>query len=150
VQSIRAYPAVSAAPGPVDLAVIAVPAAAVVDVARDCAEAGVHALVVISAGFAESGPEGAERQRELVGVCRAAGMRLVGPNCLGVLCTAEDVRLNATFMPRAALAGSVAFLSQSGGLGIAIVYAANTLGLGLTAFDSVGKKADLSCNYFVQ
>jgi acetyl coenzyme A synthetase (ADP forming)-like protein len=150
VQSIRAYPTVSAAPGPVDLAVIAVPAPAVLDVARDCAQAGVHALVVISAGFAEVGPEGAERQRELLGVCRAAGMRLVGPNCLGVLCTADGVRLNATFMPRAALAGRVAFLSQSGGLGIAIVDAATTLGLGLSAFASVGNKADLSGNDFVQ
>lgn len=150
VQSIRAYPTVSAAPGPVDLAVIAVPAPAVVDVARDCAQAGVHALVVISAGFAEVGPEGADRQRELLGVCRAAGMRLVGPNCLGVLCTAVGVRLNATFMPRAALAGRVAFLSQSGGLGIAIVDAATTLGLGLSAFASVGNKADLSGNDFVQ
>lgn len=150
VQSIRAYPAVSAAPGPVDLAVIAVPAPAVVGAARDCADAGVHALVVISAGFAESGPEGAERQRELLSVCRAAGMRLVGPNCLGVLCTAADVRLNATFMPRAALGGRVAFLSQSGGLGIAIVDAASTLGLGLSAFASVGNKADMSGNDFVQ
>jgi acetyl coenzyme A synthetase (ADP forming)-like protein len=150
VQAIRAYPSVSAAPGPVDLAVIAVPAAAVVDVARDCAQAGVNALVVISAGFAETGPEGTDRQRELLGVCRAAGMRLVGPNCLGVLCTAADVRLNATFMPRAALAGHVAFLSQSGGLGIAIVDAATTLGLGLSAFASIGNKADLSGNDFVQ
>jgi acetate---CoA ligase (ADP-forming) len=129
--------------------VIAVPAAAVVEAARECGAAGMRSLVVISAGFAETGREGAGRQRELLEVCRTHGMRLVGPNCLGVLNTDEDVALNATFMPRAPAAGRVGFLSQSGGLGIAIVDAANRLGLGLSAFVSVGNRADLSGNDFI-
>src|SRR6266511_3219626 len=99
VQSVAAYPTVDEVPGPVDLAVLAVPAAAVVPVARACAAKGVGALVVLSAGFAESGPEGVERQRDLLAVCRQAGMRLVGPNCLGVINTNPAVRLDATFGP---------------------------------------------------
>ena len=106
--------------------------------------------MVISAGFAEVGAEGTLRQRELLEVCRTHGMRLVGPNCLGVLNTAAEVSLNATFMPRAPTAGHVGFLSQSGGLGIAIVDAANRLGLGLSAFVSIGNKADLSSNDFIR
>ncbi len=150
VQSMPAYASVLDVPEPVDLAVIAVPAAAVLDVARQCGAARVRGLVVISAGFAEVGPAGEEMQRELVEVCRAHGMRLVGPNCLGVLNTAPDVSLDATFIPLAATPGSVGFLSQSGGLGIAIVEAANRLRLGLSAFVSIGNKADLSGNDFIQ
>jgi acetate---CoA ligase (ADP-forming) len=127
ILSLPAYHAVTDIPEPVELAVVAVPAERVAAVARDCAAAGVHALVVISADFAESGTEGAARQRELVEVCREAGIRLVGPNCLGVLNTAPDVRLNATFAPRATVAGNVGFMSQSGGLGIAIIEAAARL-----------------------
>jgi acetyl coenzyme A synthetase (ADP forming)-like protein len=150
VQSLRAYSSVAELPEVPDLAVIAVPAAGVVEVARQCGEAGVNALVVISAGFAEVGKDGAERQRELLEVCRSFGMRLVGPNCLGVLNTATQVQLNATFMPRTPQNGNVGFLSQSGGLGIAIVDAANQLQLGLSAFVSIGNKADLSGNDFIQ
>ena len=108
------------------------------------------ALLVISAGFAEAGEEGAERQRELVEVCRDAGMRLIGPNCMGVLNTDPDVSLNATFAPSPATPGGVAFLSQSGGLGIAIIEAADRLGVGLSSFVSVGNKADLSSNDLLQ
>jgi acetate---CoA ligase (ADP-forming) len=146
VQALRAYPSVGQAPGPIDLAVIAIPAAHVVDAARDCAAAGVRGLVVISSGFAETGPEGQERQTALVEVCRQTGMRLVGPNCLGVLDTAARVRLNATFALRQPPAGSIAFLSQSGGLGIAIVEAMARIGLGLSSFVSVGNRADISGN----
>ena len=121
-----------------------------IEAARECGAAGVRSLVVISAGFAEVGAEGPLRQRELLEVCRTHGMRLVGPNCLGVLNTAAEVSLNATFMPRAPTAGHVGFLSQSGGLGIAIVDAANRLGLGLSAFVSIGNKADLSGNDFIR
>ena len=99
VQSVRAYPSVTEVPDEVDLAVIAVPAPAVIDVARECADKGVPALVVISAGFAETGPDGAELQDRLVEVCGTAGMRLVGPNCLGILNTAEHAQLNVTFAP---------------------------------------------------
>ena len=150
VQSMPAYPSVSALPGPVELAVIVVPAARVLEAARDCGAAGVRSLVVISAGFAEAGVDGVARQRELLEVCREHGMRLVGPNCLGVLNTAAGVGLNATFMPRMPNPGRVGFLSQSGGLGIAIVDAANRLHLGLSGFVSVGNKADLSGNDFIQ
>jgi acetate---CoA ligase (ADP-forming) len=146
VQSVVAYPSVGKVPGPVDLAVLAVPAASVVAVARECAAAGVRALVVISAGFAEAGPEGAARQEQLLAVCRDAGMRLIGPNCLGVVNTNPEVRLDATFGPRPPLPGKVGFLSQSGGLGLAVVDYATKLGLGLSSFVSVGNKADISSN----
>ena len=150
IQSLPAYHSVCDIPGPVELAVVAVPAQGVVAVARDCAAAGARALVVISAGFAEDGAEGVARQHELVEVCRDAGIRLVGPNCLGVLNTATEVRLNATFAPPVAVAGNVGFMSQSGGLGIAIIEAAGQLGVGLSSFVSVGNKADLSGNDFLQ
>ncbi len=146
VQRARAYGSITDVPGPVDLAVVAVPAAQVAGVARECADSGVRGLLVISAGFSETGAAGAERQRELLGVCRQAGMRLVGPNCFGVFNTAPDVALNATFSVRAPLPGRVGFLSQSGGLGIAILEAAGRLGLGLSSFVSVGNKADISGN----
>ena len=105
VQAVRAYPGISDVPGEVDLAVIAVPAEAVADVARECAEKGVPAMVVISAGFAEVGEEGAERQRLLLEICREAGIRLIGPNCLGILNTAPEGSLNATFAPSMPPAG---------------------------------------------
>jgi acetyl coenzyme A synthetase (ADP forming)-like protein len=146
VQSLPAYRTLHDIPETVDLAVVVVPAERVVGVARECAAAGVRALLVISAGFAETGADGARRQRELVGVCRASGMRLIGPNCLGVLNTAPDVSLNATFAPHPAPLGRVGFLSQSGGVGIAVIEAAQRLGVGLSSFVSVGNKADLSSN----
>ena len=150
VQGLPAHRSVSLIGEPVDLAVVVVPAAGVVEVARDCAEAGVHALMVISAGFAETGDEGAQWQRELLGVCRAAGMRLVGPNCLGALNTAPEARLNATFAAHPAPPGNVGFMSQSGGIGIAIIEAARRLGIGLSSFVSVGNKVDLSSNDLLQ
>lgn len=146
VQSVRAYPSVTEIPGPVDLAVIVVPAAQVTGAARECATKGVLGLVVISAGFAEAGAEGANRQRELLTVCRDAGMRLVGPNCMGVINTDPEVRLNATFAPSYPPAGRIGFLSQSGALGLAVIEHAVQRGLGLSSFVSVGNKADLSGN----
>jgi acetyl coenzyme A synthetase (ADP forming)-like protein len=150
VQSVPAYPSVRDAPGPVDLAVIVVPAELVLDVARECAEKGVRALVVISAGFAETGEDGASRQRALLEVCRESGMRLIGPNCMGIINTAPDVLLNATFAPSAPPHGRVGFLSQSGALGLAVIDYAETLGLGLSSFVSVGNKADVSGNDLIQ
>ncbi len=146
VQGLPAHPSVSAIADDVDLAVIVVPAEQVVGVARDCAAAGVRTLVVISSGFAETGAAGAARQRELLEICRAAGIRVVGPNCLGVINTDPGVRLNATFATRPPLPGPVGFMSQSGGLGIAIIEAASRLGLGLSSFVAVGNKSDLSGN----
>jgi acetyl coenzyme A synthetase (ADP forming)-like protein len=146
VQNLPAYPTVSEIPGVVELAVVVVPAEQVVAVARDCAQAGVRALLVISSGFAEAGEQGARRQHELLEICRRAGIRIVGPNCLGVINTTPGVSLNATFATRPALRGSVGFMSQSGGLGVAIIEAASRLGLGLSSFVAVGNKADLSGN----
>jgi acetate---CoA ligase (ADP-forming) len=146
VQGQPAYASISELPGEVDLAVVVVPAERVLSVARECAQAGVRALLVIASGFAEIGGDGARRQLELMDICRGAGMRMVGPNCLGVLNTAPSVSLNATFAPRPPLPGKIGFMSQSGGLGVAIIEAAARLGLGLSSFVSVGNKADLSGN----
>jgi acetyl coenzyme A synthetase (ADP forming)-like protein len=146
VQSVAAYRSIDEVPGAVELAVIAVPADAVMATAQECAAAGVRALVVLSAGFAETGAAGVARQRELLSICRRVGMRLVGPNSLGVLNTDPAVRLNAQFGPSFPTAGRVGFLSQSGALGLAIIDHANALGLGLSTFVSVGNKADLSSN----
>ena len=146
VQSLPAYGSIRDVPDAVELAVVAVPAEMVVGVARECAQAGVRALLVISAGFAEAGDEGARRQRELVSVCRDAGIRIVGPNCLGVINTSPEINLNASFAPHAATPGRVGFMSQSGGLGIAIIEAASRVGVGLSSFVSVGNMVDISGN----
>ena len=148
VQGLPAFASVADLPEPVELAVIAVPAPAVVDVAKACAARGVRALVVLSAGFAELGEPGARRQRELLAVCRSAGMRVLGPNCLGVLNT--DIGLNATFAPGTPPAGRVAFASQSGALGIAALALAAERSIGLSSFVSLGDRADLSSNDFLQ
>jgi acetyl coenzyme A synthetase (ADP forming)-like protein len=146
VQSVTAYPSVEALPGPVDLAVIVVPAPLVEPMARECGQKGVRALVVISSGFAEVGEQGRERQRSLLAVCREFGMRLIGPNCMGIMNVGPDVRLNATFAPSVPPHGRVGFLSQSGALGLAVIDYASSLGLGLSSFVSVGNKADISGN----
>ena len=149
VAGLPAHPSMRDLPEPVELALVAVPAAAVLGVARDCADNGVRALVVLSAGFAESGPDGVARQDELRELCRARGMRLVGPNCLGVLNNDPAVALNATFAPGHPSPGRVGFVSQSGAFGIAAIDAARHRGLGLSAFVSTGNKADLSGNDFL-
>ena len=146
----RAYASVADVPGPVELAVIAVPAPLVVEAARECELKGVRALVVLSGGFGEDGPEGEARQAELLGICRETGMRLVGPNCLGVLNTAPAVQMDATFAPGRPPAGRIAFASQSGAYGIAALDHAERRGLGLSSFVSMGNKADLSGNDFLR
>ncbi len=146
VQSVRAYRAVAELPEEVELAVIAVPAEAVVDAAAQCAEHGVKGLLVISSGFAETGPEGTERQRALVETCRGTGMRLIGPNCLGVLSTVPGASLNATFAPTMPPPGNVGFVSQSGALGLALIDLAADRGLGISSFASVGNRADITAN----
>jgi acetyl coenzyme A synthetase (ADP forming)-like protein len=150
VQSVSAYKSILDIPGPVDLAVIVVPAKLTMAAARECAEKGVHGMVVITAGFGETGPAGKEMQRELMAIAREAGMRVIGPNCMGVINTHDDIRMNATFSPNAPIQGNVGFLSQSGALGLAVIEYANTLNLGLSTFISVGNKADLSGNDFIQ
>lgn len=146
IENVKAYASIEDVPGPVDLAVIVVPAAKVVDVTRACARKEVRALVVISAGFSETGAEGKTRQAELLDVCRGAGMRLIGPNCMGIANTNPDVLLDATFAPGVPPRGRVGFSSQSGALGLAIMEFANSLNLGISTFVSVGNKADISGN----
>jgi acetyl coenzyme A synthetase (ADP forming)-like protein len=146
VQAVTAYPTVGAIPGPVDLAVIAVPAPAVMDVARQCGDKGVRALLVISAGFAEKGEAGGARQAALSELARGCGMRIMGPNCLGVMNLDPAVRLNATSAPSMPAHGTVALSSQSGALGIALIEQANCLRLGVSSFASIGNKADISGN----
>jgi acetyl coenzyme A synthetase (ADP forming)-like protein len=146
IENVRAVASVEDIPGPVDLAVIVVPAAKVVEVAAACARKGVKALVVISAGFSETGEEGKARQAELMSVCRGAGMRLIGPNCMGIANTNPEVLLDATFAPGTPPRGRVGFSSQSGALGLAIMEFAGSLGLGISTFVSVGNKADISGN----
>ncbi|MEA2221798.1 MAG: hypothetical protein QOH83_174, partial [Solirubrobacteraceae bacterium] len=150
IAGLPAHASLADVPDPVELAVIAVPAAAVLDVARDCAARGVRALVVLSAGFGEAGPEGRARQDELLRICRDGGMRLVGPNCLGVLNTDPDVRLDATFAAPSPPAGRIGFASQSGAYGIVALGLAAQRGLGLSSFVSMGDKADLSGNDFLR
>jgi acetyl coenzyme A synthetase (ADP forming)-like protein len=149
VHGVIAYPSVTDVPGPVDVAFVVVPAPYVADVARACGEKGVRGLVVISAGFSEVGGEGPTRQQELMDICRASGMRLIGPNCMGLVNTAEDIRLNGTFATVYPPAGRVGFLSQSGAIGLAVMQYAADLGLGLSSFVSVGNKADISGNDLV-
>ena len=150
VSGVPAYPTVRDVPGPVDLAVVAVPAGAVPDVVRDCAAKGVRGLVVVSAGFAETGPEGRHRQAELVQVARSNGMRVVGPNCLGVVNNDPKFSLNASMAPVVPTAGRVGFFSQSGALGVAILESVATRGLGLSTFVSAGNRADVSGNDLLQ
>src|SRR5256712_514735 len=146
VQSIPAYPSVADVPGPVDLGIIVIPAARVLEAATACGEHGVKALIVISAGFKETGLEGLKREKELLEVVRRHGMRLVGPNCLGIVNTDPKVSLNATFAPLSPPSGRVAFSSQSGALGLAILDYAKRLNLGISQFVSVGNTADDSGN----
>ena len=150
VQSIAAYPSVSACPTVPDLLVVSVPAPAVADVVEEAARIGTRAAVILSAGFADAGAEGLERERRLMEVVRAYGIRVVGPNCMGVLNAAPDVRLNATFSSVFPRPGRVAFSSQSGALGLAILASAERLGLGVSSFASIGNKADLSGNDLLQ
>ncbi len=146
VASVPAYPSVTAIPGPVDLAVIAVPAPAVASVLEECGTKGVKGVVVLSAGFGEVGEGDGEAQ--LRHLARLHSMRLVGPNCIGMVNTA--IGLDATFSPYRPSAGRVAMLSQSGAIGIAILERSQRLGLGVSAFVSVGNKADVSSNDLLQ
>ncbi len=146
VHSMRAYPSIGDVPGPVDLGVIVVPKERVLEVAVECGEAGVKSLVVISAGFREVGGEGVVREQDLLSEVKKYGMRMVGPNCMGVLNTDPRISMNATFAPTAPAAGNVAFLSQSGALGVTILDYAREYGIGVSKFISLGNKADISGN----
>jgi acetate---CoA ligase (ADP-forming) len=144
VAGVRGYRSIAEIPDPVDLAVLCVPASIVLDAAEEALTARVRALVVITAGFAETGSEGADRQERLLALVRAHGARLIGPNCLGIAVPGRG--LDATFASRRSAPGSIGFSSQSGALGLALLEAAVTRGLGLSAFVSIGNKADVSTN----
>ena len=144
VAGVHGYGAVGEIAEGVDLAVICLPGERVLAAAEEALAAGVRALVVISAGFAETGSEGSERQERLLALVREHGARLLGPNCLGIAST--RVGLNATFAPRSFPAGTIGYSSQSGALGLALLERAEATGLGVTSFVSVGNKADVSSN----
>ncbi len=144
IAGLRVFPSLSAVPGPVDLAVIAVPPNAVLDVIDDCAAKQVPAAILITAGFAETGGSGASLEQQLREKVRRHGIRLIGPNCFGLMNLDPAVRLNATYTPAFPPTGRVAFASESGGLGLAMVTAARRLNLGFSSFVSVGNHADVS------
>lgn len=151
LDGVRAYRTVADIGAPVDLAVIAVPAGRVPDAVAACGEHGVQGLVVLSAGYGESGPEGLARQRELVRQVRSYGMRLIGPNAFGVINTAPDVELNASLAPAPATArGRIGLFTQSGAIGIALLSGLLRRGEGLSSFVSAGNRADVSGNDILQ
>lgn len=150
VSGMPAYKTVNEIPDEVDVAIVAVPADAVTDVVLDCAAKGVHGLVVISSGFAETGEEGRKRQRHLAGLCRSYGLRLIGPNCLGVINTDPGVQVNASLSSVMPTRGRAGFFCQSGALGSAILEKVRNRGLGLSTFVSAGNRADVSGNDLLQ
>jgi acetyl coenzyme A synthetase (ADP forming)-like protein len=150
IDGVPAYPRVSGIPTIVDLAVICVPCAEVSATVDDCIAKGVRALVIISAGFGETGAAGRALEQAILEKVRTAGIRMIGPNCMGIINTDPAVRLNATFSPVAPIAGRVAFSTQSGALGLAILDYVRELNLGLSTFVSVGNKADVSGNDLIQ
>lgn len=150
IEGLPTVPSISAIGEPVDLVVIAVPAPKVLDVVAECGGAGVRALLVVSAGFAESGPEGVERQAQLLALARRHGMRVVGPNSFGLINTREDTRLNASIAYEMPPAGHLGLFAQSGALGIAVLASAGRRGLGLSDFASAGNRIDVSGNDLLQ
>ncbi|MFD8913433.1 GNAT family N-acetyltransferase [Streptomyces sp. NPDC059575] len=156
IDGVRAYRSVRDIEGPVDLAVVAVPADRVPGVVAECGAHGVQGLVVLSAGYAEIGPEGRERQRALVRQARAYGMRIIGPNAFGVINTASDVRLNASLAPEMPRPGRIGMFAQSGAIGIALLSRLHRRGGGITGvtgvstFVSSGNRADVSGNDVLQ
>jgi len=138
------YPTIAAVPEPADLAVIMVPRDAAAGAVDECVAAGVGGVVMITAGFREGGAAGAAAERALLARLAGSGVRMIGPNCMGLINLAPDVRLDATFSPAPASAGSVAFASHSGALGVAVLEAAREVGLGFTQFVSLGNSADVN------
>lgn len=146
VLSVKTYPSVLDIPDEVDMAVIAVPAQLVAKIADECGQKGVSTLIVISDGFREIGAEGASRERALRDIAFGHGMRVVGPNCMGIINTNSKVSLNSTFSKVFPPRGNVAFLSQSGAMGLTILDYAKNLNLGISTFVSVGNRIDISPN----
>jgi acetyl coenzyme A synthetase (ADP forming)-like protein len=146
VHAIKAWRSMSAIPDPVDMALVCVPKDLVAQVAMEAGEKGVRAIIVISAGFREVDGDGVAREQELVTICRRYGMRLVGPNCMGVLNADPAVSMNATFAPSMPPFGHAAFVSQSGAMGLSVLDYAQEYGIGIAQFVSIGNKPDVSGN----
>jgi acetyl coenzyme A synthetase (ADP forming)-like protein len=150
IMAVKAYPSILNVPGEVDLAVIIVPTQFVARVADECGRKGVRAIIVITDGFRERGREGAIREEELRDIALGHGMRLVGPNCMGIINADPKVRLNASFSRVFPPRGNIAFLSQSGAMGLVILEYASDLNMGISGFVSVGNRADISSNDLLQ
>ncbi|WP_089104301.1 bifunctional acetate--CoA ligase family protein/GNAT family N-acetyltransferase [Streptomyces hyaluromycini] len=156
IDGVPAHRSVRDIDGPVDLAVVAVPAEHVPEAVTECGEHGVQGLVVLAAGYAESGPDGRERQRALVRQARTYGMRIIGPNAFGIINTADDVRLNASLAPEMPRPGRIGLFAQSGAIGIALLSRLHRRGGGVTGttgvstFVSSGNRADVSGNDVLQ
>ncbi len=146
IHSIKSYSTILDVPDAVDLAVIIVNKRFVKDVVTQCGEKGVKGLVIITAGFSEVGDEGKEREQEVLEVVQEYGMRMIGPNCFGVVNTHPDVSLNATFGKTFPMQGRIGFITQSGAMGEAIMNHARDLGIGFSIVASIGNKADISSN----
>ncbi len=147
VQGVRAYRNVKDIPDEVDLAVIVVPKRFVRQTVIDCGEKGVKGIILITAGFGEVGPEGKREERELVEIAKKYGMRIIGPNCVGIMNTQDD--MNATFVMDAKK-GNIAFISQSGALGAGIIYKTVKEGIGFSKFVSIGNMADVDFSEFME
>jgi acyl-CoA synthetase (NDP forming) len=143
---MHAWPNLASLPTPVDCAIVCVPREHVCDVAEECGANGVKGLIVISAGFREVGGEGVEREQKLMKIVRGYGMRMIGPNCMGVINTDPSISMNGTFAPLMPPGGKAAFVSQSGALGVSVLDYATELGIGIAQFVSMGNKPDISGN----
>ncbi|MHA2092367.1 MAG: acetate--CoA ligase family protein, partial [Candidatus Kariarchaeaceae archaeon] len=143
VSSIRCYPNLSSINDPIDLVIVVVPAKYVLSVIKEAAELGAKSAVIITAGFKEIGGEGIDMENEIIRIAKSVNMRLVGPNCMGIMAS-WGTKVNATFAPRSPLPGRIGFISQSGALGVVILDHALQLGLGFSKFVSLGNKADIN------
>jgi acetyltransferase len=150
IAAVRAYPSVLAIPGDVDLAIISVPQEHVQQVAEECARKGVKGMIVMSSGFSDAGAEGAESEHKLLKTVRSYGIRMLGPNCMGIINTNPEINLNATFSSVFPPHGTIAFASESGVLGSAILMYATSLNIGLSTFVSIGNRSDISSNELLQ
>ena len=146
IHSMKAYSTVLDVPDAVDLAIVIVPKPVVKDVVRQCGQKGVRGIIVISAGFSETGAEGKAAEEEVVAVCHEYGMRMIGPNCFGVVNTDPEVNLNATFGKTYPKVGNIGHITQSGAMGEAVMNQAKALGIGFSVIASIGNHADISVN----
>jgi acetyltransferase len=150
VASVKTYSSVLEIPGSVDMAIVITPAETVQKIVEECGQKGVRIVIVISAGFGEIGVEGLKKQDKILTVARRYGMRLIGPNCMGVINTDPEINMNATFSSVFPPAGNISFGTQSGALGLAILEYAKNLNIGLSSFVSIGNRADVSSNDLLQ